>query len=182
MTKALRIKDFPGYYITDEGDVYSRQTDKHHNSEGRIKKLKPFKSRNNYMIANLNKGGKQHHKLVHRLVAEAFIPNPHNKREVNHIDGDTLNNCVKNLEFCTKSENELHKYRILGKCHYLGKENWNSKKILQIKDGCIINKFDCIRDAERTTGIKNTNISACCKNKKGYRSAGGYQWEYASNE
>lgn len=173
------IKGFPDYYITDNGAVYSRKTDKYHNLDGRIKKLKPFKSRNNYLIVNLSKDGKLYHKLVHRLVAEAFIENPFNKPEVNHIDGDTLNNCVKNLEFCTKSENELHKYRVLEKGHYLGKDNWNSKKILQIQDGEIINRFDCIRDAERDTGIKNTNIAACCKNKKGYKSAGSYQWQYA---
>lgn len=178
MSRALRIQGFPGYYITDSGYIYSRIVDKYHNAQGRIKKLNPFKSRNNYLIVRLCKEGKTYSKLVHRLVAEAFVANPFNKPEVNHIDGDTLNNCVKNLEFCTKSENELHKYRILGKCHYLGKDNWNSKKILQIKDGNIINKFDCIRDAERVTGIKSTNISACCKNKKGYKSAGGYMWKY----
>lgn len=182
MSKALQIKGFPEYYITDTGEVFSRMCDKYHNKSCRIRKITPFKTRNNYMVATLRKDGRQIRKLVHRLVAETFIKNPENKYEVNHIDGNTLNNNVDNLEFCTKSENELHKFRILNKGHYVGKDNWNSKKVLQLKDGQIVAEYGSIRDAERATGINNTNISACCNKKYGYKTAGGYIWRYATLE
>lgn len=57
-------------------------------------------------------GGKQTRRHVHRLLAIAFIPNPHNKEEVNHIDGDKLNNNLTNLEWVTKKENAQHAQRI----------------------------------------------------------------------
>ena len=53
--------------------------------------------------------------MIHRLVAEAFISNPEDKREVNHKDGNRLNNCADNLEWVTRSENQIHSYKVLGR-------------------------------------------------------------------
>lgn len=65
----------------------------------------------NYLKVTLSKNNKQRTFRVHILVARAFIPNPENKPEVNHIDGNKKNNKVNNLEWNTRSENELHAYK-----------------------------------------------------------------------
>ena len=72
--------------------------------------LKP-KMAHGYVLVTLCKDAKQFNASVHRLVAEAFIPNPNNKPEVNHIDGCRSNNDISNLEWCTSSENKIHAYR-----------------------------------------------------------------------
>lgn len=66
---------------------------------------------NGYLRCNLNVNGKRKSYLVHRLVADLFIPNPNNKPFINHIDGNKHNNLVDNLEWCTRSENEKHAWK-----------------------------------------------------------------------
>ena len=68
---------------------------------------------NGYAHVKLRKDGHGYEPLVHRLVAEAFIPNPLNIPQINHIDGNKANNAVSNLEWCTGSENQLHSRRVL---------------------------------------------------------------------
>ncbi len=70
--------------------------------------LKPHLTRNGYLNIKLNKNGEGKDFLIHRLVAQAFIPNPENKSTVNHKDGNKFNNCVENLEWQTQSENNHH--------------------------------------------------------------------------
>lgn len=70
-------------------------------------------TRKGYLVFGYKKErGKGRSYLVHRAVAESFIPNPENKPQVNHKDGNKLNNCIENLEWCTNSENQLHAYRM----------------------------------------------------------------------
>lgn len=99
----LEITNYPGYYITEKGDVFS-------NKRNSLKKLKLENHYTGYLYVNLyNKDGRKHFR-VHRLVAEMFIENPMNKLFVNHIDGDKTNNEVSNLEWNTSSENTQHAY------------------------------------------------------------------------
>ena len=68
-----------------------------------------------YLFVCAKENGRKKNLLIHRLVAEAFIPNPENKPQVNHIDGNPHNNCVDNLEWVTPSENKKHAYHVLGR-------------------------------------------------------------------
>jgi hypothetical protein len=96
----------------------------------------PNKTRHNYLYINLNNNGLKQFRL-HRLVAQIFIPNPHNLPEVNHIDGNKENNCVDNLEWCTRLENMQHSYKI--KTHTVRKHDLspnnklNSKQVMEIR-------------------------------------------------
>ena len=94
---------FDGYEVSNLGNVrsFKRKTP-------RI--LKPSLGCAGYLRVGLMLGDKQKTLLVHRLVAIAFIPNPDNKREVNHVDGNKFNNCVDNLTWTTPSENTKHAF------------------------------------------------------------------------
>ena len=95
-----KIKNYPNYLAIPSGEIYSLKTK-------RI--LKPFISNNGYLMVSLCNNGKVKKYLVHRLIAETFIPNSNN-RWVNHKDGIKTNNNVSNLEWVTPSENNKHSY------------------------------------------------------------------------
>lgn len=166
------IKNFPGYIVSEFGDVYSVN----YNHTGILKKLSPCKNHKGYLQVHLWKNNKGYSKTVHRLVAEAFLPNINNLPEINHINGDKTDNCVKNLEWISSSDNLLHSYRVLGRKHRWGKDNKCSKIILQIKDGSVIAEFYGANEASRCTKVYFSDIHKCCKGK--LKTAGGYIWKY----
>lgn len=99
-------KEFlPGYEVSTMGRVRSFKQ----YSEGRILSFR-FVFSKNYRLIRIVVDGKEKCFAVHRLVAQAFIPNPDNKPEVNHINGDKFDNRVENLEWVTHSENMLHAF------------------------------------------------------------------------
>jgi hypothetical protein len=103
------VVGYEGYYrVSDSGNVISVTR---YDRLGRLKVgviKRTIIQNSGYKVVNLKVDGEQKNHLVHRLVAEAFIPNPDNKKFVNHIDGNKLNNEVSNLEWCTRSENMKH--------------------------------------------------------------------------
>lgn len=104
----LTLNGYEGLYkINKQGDVYIMK--KLRAKEG-IKK--PSIDKDGYKQVNLSKNGKCTTYKVHRLVALTFIPNPNNYPVINHIDGNKQNNKVDNLEWCTRSENDLHAFRL----------------------------------------------------------------------
>lgn len=162
------IKDYEGLYeISNTGEVKSLNLKK-----GRILKQHIQRS---YLYVGLSKQCKTKLHLVHRLVAKTFIPNPLHLPEVNHKDENKLNNNVDNLEWCT------HKYNVNygtgNKRRSKTKINntYNVKSVQCIETGII---YTSTREAERQTGIDNSQISAVCNHKKNYKTAGGYHWKY----
>ena len=168
------IPEFPYYKIDTSGRVFRNRTKNLSNPVW--KELIPVLcSGTGYYLVTLCHEGVRKNKRIHRLLMEAFVPNPENKKQVNHIDGVKTNNSLSNLEWATSVENTQHAVD-LGLCEKAIAAS--RKPILQIdRDSSrVIAEHISIHEAGRTTGVAWQNIS---KVVRGIRShAGGYFWEY----
>lgn len=141
---------------------------------GKERILKAGKDKGGYLMVNLCKNSKTKMYKVHRLVAQAFIPNPDGLQCINHKDENKTNNCVDNLEWCTYLYNNNY-----GTRNFKSASN-RSISIIQLT---LNNEFvRCYRssmDAERRTGFHQEHIISCCKGD--YKTAYNYKWLYATD-
>lgn len=131
--------------------------------------LKPFKSRGGYLVGTVNIDGARIRHGVHRFVAEAFLPNPEGKEQVNHINGDKEDNRPENLEWATCQENNLHRCRVLG-----GGGGRPERPVVCLTTG---EYFPSITAAADATGSQMCKILLCCQGKRSHHN--GRAWAYA---
>lgn len=135
------IEGFEYYYISNLGNVKSTRRwsgTKFYNREHLIKLY--VNKNNEYVYANVSKNNKSYNLRVHKLVAKAFIYNPNNYNQINHIDGNKQNNCVNNLEWCDSSYNIKDMYKRKGK--------YNNDKI-------IIEKYKELKSCNKVAKLFN---------------------------
>lgn len=154
------IKDFPNYEVSDSGEFRNVIT-------GRILKFKP--NERGYLYTNLSKNSKYKTHKVHRVVAETFIPNPENKPQVNHIDGDKMNNAVRNLEWVTQSENIRHMIK-------LGLSPQAVRVVQYSLEGNYIQTFDSLTQAATAVRGNTDSIRKTCEGLQ--RQHKQYVWRF----
>lgn len=191
------IKGYEGLYqISNIGEVSRLKK-----SGNRKKPMKP-ENKNGYLRVVLCKNGMTKHMFIHRLVAEAFIPNIENKPFVDHIDANPSNNIVSNLRWVTSKENSNNPITIFnlrkansGKNNPMyGKRGENSprhntkhtnetrKKLSRAVVGFPKNKnakvleYYGTAEAERVGGFTDSNVASCCRGL--YKYSKGYDWYY----
>ena len=189
------VKDYEGLYqVSNLGRVKSLN----YRRTGREEILKPSMNTCGYLFVDLSKYGKQKAFLVHRLVAEAFIPNPENLQQINHKDEDKTNNCVWNLEWCDSKYNNNYgtrNKRIADALKGVPKTEETKRKISETKKGVpnvklskpvlqldkvtgeVIREWPSTREVQRQLGYTIQSIYACCNGK--YKSSYGFKWSYA---
>lgn len=187
------IKGFNGYMVSNRGRVKRLEHSRRGvNFSGTVFKtnhkekiLKPIFRKMGKYITYVQQGLYKNKRVkcvhVHRLVAEAFIPNPENKTQVNHKDGNGTNNNVENLEWCTGRENSLHAFRVLGRKSWqkgiFGEKAPTSRPVLQkTKKGELVRRWGCGMEAVRIGGFDGSCISRTCQGKQ--KTHRGFFWDY----
>ena len=147
------------YQVSNLGRVWSIKSQKC---------LKPYIMNNGYkQVSLMCKNGKVKKELVHRLVAIAFIDNPNNLPQVNHIDENKENNCLDNLEWCDPKYNSNY-----------GTRTKRVSKPQMKKVYCVeLDKtYDSAKYAAQELGLHKENIAACCRGQR--NTCGKYHWRY----
>ena len=143
----VKIKGFENYFIDENGNIYDRNK--------KIMKSKWVDNTGYYQIV-LRKDNKRHHIRIHRLVALQFLPNPDNLPQVNHKDGNKLNNNVDNLEWVDNKTNTQHGYD--NGCYHTKKRRISIKATHKITGEIII--FPSIRQCAKMLKLNRKTITS----------------------
>ena len=164
------INGFDGYEVSNYGQVRVSKT-------GLV--LKHNLSQRGHHAVGLFKDGKHYSRFVHKLVAEAFIPNPKHLPQINHKDEDKGNNRVENLEWCTARYNLTYN----GLRERAGQTNRDRQKGVEMlnKDGEVLRQFNSVTDAAKYISLRKykvvaTGIVLACQGK--LQTSHGYKWRY----
>lgn len=162
------IEGYPSYMVSNMGRVKSLN----YRRSGKEGIMSPRISGNGHLKVTLRNIDGLKDYLVHRLVAQAFIPNPNNLSELNHKDEEKTNNCIDNLEWCDRRYNVNYGNN--------APKIILSKPIIQYSlDGYMLKVWDSISDAQKEVP-KTRKIGDCCQGKR--NKAGGYVWKYYDKE
>lgn len=154
------IEEFPSYEVNQNGEVRNSKT-------GLIRKLQ--KTNTGYLQVELIKGNIIRNRRVHRLVALAFLPNPYNKEQVNHINGDKQDNRVENLEWVTQDENIRHSQEI-------GLSQKAIGVVQYTLEGEYVNEYESLTLAAKVVSGKTCSIHNCCKGTQ--KQHKNYVWRF----
>lgn len=174
------IEGFDGYEISNKGNVKSLEKDlvrksklgKEYIYHAKEKILKCKTDKDGYKLVNIFKDGKSYTLKIHRIVAEAFIPNPNNYPIINHKDENPANNSVENLEWCNNSYNQLY-----GECGYK-KALKKGKALIAYKNGVEVGRYISSYDAANTLGCSSGNIRAMLRGNEYPKTIKGYTFKY----
>lgn len=185
------VKGYEGYYsVSNLGRVRSedRMDSRGHFYKGRILSSAVANKESGYRHVHLSKNGEAKWYMIHRLVAEVFIDNPNNYNIVNHLDNNPNNNAADNLEWTTYEGNMQWasvqgrmKGENLRKNHELYIQNKKVPVIAIDKEG---NRtlFPSQKEAADFLGVRRGHIAAGCRKEYGYKTVGGYTFEYADEQ
>lgn len=179
------IKDFEDYEISNYGVVrrirYSNIQYKHKKTLPYY--IKPRFDKDGYTRYALCKDGKIKQAFAHRLVCQAFIPNPNNYPVINHKDCNIKNNYVENLEWCTIKYNNNYIEKMGRRNICYGAKHPNSKVVLMYdKDYNFIREFESSGEASRFLGIPSSAIRNCCNPNNKYIKHKDYIFQYKENQ
>ena len=172
------VLGFEGLYIVSSfGRVAALKNSTHYAHLMNLTKM--HRKKVTYINLSLHKNNVRIHRLVHRMVAEAFIPNPNNYPNIDHIDCDGTNNKVSNLRWCTQSMNnhnvismkrqsDSHKNKIMP----------FRKSVVQLLNGILVRKFDSLSEVD-VCGFNHSCVVRACQGKLSQHK--GYQWMYLSD-